>query len=265
TVEADGLVDGVVSNWAACHFDPKKLRCPGGADAGDACLSDPQLAVIESLTSPIETPGGRMEPGYFLSGTETRPGAWDSYLFGAPSRYERFSGSFVRDFLAKDSTVDPFTYGLNEHPREFDAFYELQEATPHLRAFLERGKLILWTGAGDPSSPPATIVNYYNAVVDEVGGRAEADASVRFYMLGGVGHCGGGVGADRVDALLPALDAWATKNKPPKNLVATKLDPKTGDMVLSRPLCSYPDYPRYRGSGDPNEARSFTCVKSTGR
>ena len=39
----DGIVDGVVSNQAACTptvFDPASLRCPGGADTGDTCLSD---------------------------------------------------------------------------------------------------------------------------------------------------------------------------------------------------------------------------------
>jgi len=42
----DGLVDGLVSNVAACHFKPETVRCPGGADTGDTCLSDAQIASI---------------------------------------------------------------------------------------------------------------------------------------------------------------------------------------------------------------------------
>ena len=62
----DNLADGVVSNPQACTFDPQTLRCPGGLDTGDTCLSDPQLAAVASWTQPASgpaapytTPGGR--------------------------------------------------------------------------------------------------------------------------------------------------------------------------------------------------------------
>jgi feruloyl esterase len=29
---------------------------------------------------------------------------------------------------------------------------------------------------------------------------------------------------------------------------------------LSRPLCPYPQLPRYNGTGDPNSAASFRCA-----
>lgn len=50
----DGIADGVVSNYLACpqHVDLGKLRCPGGADTGDACLSDAQIATVSSVHSP---------------------------------------------------------------------------------------------------------------------------------------------------------------------------------------------------------------------
>jgi feruloyl esterase len=31
-------------------------------------------------------------------------------------------------------------------------------------------------------------------------------------------------------------------------------------VVRQRPLCEYPTYPRYRGTGDANAAASFACV-----
>src|SRR5262249_18400063 len=37
----DGLADGIISNVAACHFDPSVLRCTG-ADT-DTCLTDAQI------------------------------------------------------------------------------------------------------------------------------------------------------------------------------------------------------------------------------
>ena len=41
-------------------------------------------------------------------------------------------------------------------------------------------------------------------------------------------------------------------------LAAAKLS--AGTPVLTRPLCVYPMYPRYNGSGDPALAASYTCT-----
>ncbi len=82
----DGLVDGVVSNPAACHFDPQTLRCPGGADTGDACLSDAQLNAVASWTSPVSFAGGTYSnTGWPLTGNENEPGAWDFWTTGTPA------------------------------------------------------------------------------------------------------------------------------------------------------------------------------------
>jgi Tannase and feruloyl esterase len=51
----DGVADGVISNVQACQatFDPTTVRCPGGADTGDTCLSDAQLAALNRMNSPL--------------------------------------------------------------------------------------------------------------------------------------------------------------------------------------------------------------------
>jgi hypothetical protein len=51
-----------------------------------------------------------------------------------------------------------------------------------------------------------------------------------------------------------------TKGRGPGTLSAVKRDPGTGATVLSRPLCIYPAYPRYNGSGDVSAASSYTCT-----
>src|SRR5436190_9329761 len=65
----DGLVDRLVSNVAACHFKPETVRCPGGADTGDTCLSDVQIASIRVYGPPLFIPyrsgsGGFFSPGF---------------------------------------------------------------------------------------------------------------------------------------------------------------------------------------------------------
>jgi feruloyl esterase len=45
----DGVADGLISNQAKCNamFDPTVVRCTGGADTGDTCLSDAQIQRAE--------------------------------------------------------------------------------------------------------------------------------------------------------------------------------------------------------------------------
>ena len=87
-----------------------------------------------------------------------------------------------------------------------------------------------------------------------MGGQANADQFMRYYIAPGVDHCAGGPGADTTD-LLNALDKWVMRGKAPGTLTAEKLDPTTGSTLLSRPLCIYPAYPQYSGRGDPNVSK----------
>ena len=68
-------------------------------------------------------------------------------------------------------------------------------------------------------------------------------------------HCGGGPGPDRFDALT-ALENWVERGVAPTTMIATKQG-----SPLSRPLCAYPQLPRYKGAGDPNDAASFECAQ----
>jgi hypothetical protein len=56
----DGIVDGLVSNQLKCNatYDPATatvngtaLRCAGGADTGDTCLSDAQITALKTLNT----------------------------------------------------------------------------------------------------------------------------------------------------------------------------------------------------------------------
>jgi feruloyl esterase len=45
---------------------------------------------------------------------------------------------------------------------------------------------------------------------------------------------------------------------PPNNLIASNV---SGTVVnFTRPICSYPLWPKYNGDGNGNDASSFTCV-----
>jgi feruloyl esterase len=90
-------------------------------------------------------------------------------------------------------------------------------------------------------------------------GRDAADETVELFLAPGVGHCAGGAGPDQVD-LLKALSTWLESGTPPsrQNLVLTEQD-KSGEPVMTRPMCKYPGWPHYKGTGDVNAASSFEC------
>src|SRR6267378_4394274 len=71
----DGLVDGLVSNVAACHFKPETVRCPGGADTGDTCLSDAQIASIRVYGTPLFIPYRTGSGEFFYPGFSVFVGA----------------------------------------------------------------------------------------------------------------------------------------------------------------------------------------------
>ena len=96
----------------------------------------------------------------------------------------------------------------------------------------------------------------------------QADSQYRLFMVPGMDHCAGGEGASSFDTL-GAIDAWATTGEAPDRIIATRPTAAGGPPgapagpprePLSRPLCPWPQYARYDGSGDPKEAASFACV-----
>jgi hypothetical protein len=259
----DGAADGVVSNPQACHFDPATLRCPGGADTGDSCLSDAQLAVVNSWTSPATFGGGAYRyAGWPLSGNEDANGAWNLWVSGVPSLQYLFQDTTVKYYLADNPLADSLLYDYNSNPAALFGMAALNDATnPNIHPFLGAGgKLILWHGGNDAALSYRATTEYYKQVIAALGGRANADQAVRFYIAPGVDHCAGGPGADTTD-LLSALDVWVTRGRAPGTLNAVKLDSTTGATLLSRPLCVYPAYPRYVGTGNVNAANSFVCTE----
>lgn len=260
---ADGVVDGLVSNPQACHFNPATLRCPGGADTGATCLSDAQLAVVNSWTDPATFIGGRYRnAGWPLSGNENAPGAWDTWTSSGPRLQFLFQDTTVKYYLAGDPSANSLTYDYESNPAGLLAMSLLNDATDaNIHNFVgSGGKLILWHGTNDSALSYRTTTEYHQRVVHAVGGRGNAEDFMRYYLAPGVNHCAGGPGADSSD-LLAALDDWVTRHKEPGTLLAERRNPATGAVVLSRPLCEYPSYPRYKGHGDVNAASSFRCAK----
>jgi feruloyl esterase len=273
---ADGLVDGVVSNPQACSklnaqdqpaFNLAALRCAGGADTGNSCLSDAQLAVVASWTTPATFAGGYRNAGWTLSGNEDDPGSWAAWVTGAngvrTAAQFLFQDTTVKTYLARDLNADSLTYSpWDQNPEALYGLAALNDATnTDLRPFAGRGgKLILWHGGSDSALSYKTTAEYHDSLATTLG-TGGRESTVRFYVAPGVNHCAGGVGAD-VTNLVAALDTWVESGKAPETLTAEKV--ASGTTALSRPLCRWPQYPRYTGPAGNAEAAklaaNFTCT-----
>ena len=87
-------------------------------------------------------------------------------------------------------------------------------------------------------------------------GPAEVDTFVRFYEVPGYGHAASSTFNAAWDSLT-ALENWVEKGTAPTAQVVTDT---AGVAGRTRPLCDYPKWAQYNGTGDVNLAASFTCV-----
>jgi feruloyl esterase len=149
----------------------------------------------------------------------------------------------------------------------------LDATDPNLAAFSKRGgKLVMYHGWQDPAIPALSTVQYYDEVVRTMGSDA-THAFARLCMAPGVQHCSGGPGpdafggsgdwssADPARNLRAALVEWVENGTAPGPVIATKYDgPEPNRRALvTRPVCAHPQQAKYRGTGDPSSAATFTC------
>ncbi len=269
----DAVADGVISNVAACAstFKLSSLRCPRGADTGDTCLSDAQIAVVNKVNSRFEL-GFPLQAGVdsFARWPILEGGDWPG-LFGFGSRpvpsspptpvadfgLHVLADPMVRFFITKDPTIDSLTFNPRAHAERLQAVSNIVDAnSPDIAAFKSRGgKLLLMHGTVDSAVTPYNSTDYYARLVTQFG-QGGLDEFVRFYMVPGFGH-GSGQFIASWDSL-GTLEKWVEQGAAPLSLVVT--DAGKGNNDRTRPLCVYPTWPKYSGSGDANAATSFSCT-----
>jgi Asp-tRNA(Asn)/Glu-tRNA(Gln) amidotransferase A subunit family amidase len=267
----DGVKDGIVSNVKACAraFDVKTLRCAGGGNQGDSCLSDAQLAAVARITSDYT-------PGFAIAGMDTFP-KWallegalfrDRSNFGqVPQPSNPLSGKEPLLYTAGDQTVkfiitrnpqfDTMTFDPREWQARIAAVAAIMDVSDvSLETFKAKGgKIILTHGTADDFITPHNTELYYGRQVKQFG-QAGVDSFIRFYMIPGFGHGFGPFNA-KIDSLT-ALQAWVEKGQAPSGLVAIDGNP---NAARSRPLCESPKWPKFTGeAGAGDTAASFTCV-----
>jgi feruloyl esterase len=162
----DGVADGLVSDTAGCRkaFNVTSLRCPGGVDTGNACLSDPQIAALNAAATPL----------YFAfpmpNGVES-VGPWPAFILGdletwfgdgtAGTQQGFYRATSVRPEAITSAGIDYQIWKANVEPRAklYDA------SNPDIDGFKARGgKLLIVQGTTDMLVPTAMTTRYVRPI-----------------------------------------------------------------------------------------------------
>jgi feruloyl esterase len=274
--ELDGVKDGIINDPAKCRFDPAVLLCKE-EDTSD-CLTPPQVTAVKALYGGSKDGQGHVFFPGFSMGDET---AWRQWVVGEDPE-SALGARFVRNNFRYIVTGDPKWNALSadvnatlRQSKEKTAA-DLDSTNSDLSRFAARGgKLILYHGWDDTAISPGNTVAYFNEVRKTMGAE-KVDSFARLYMAPGVEHCTGGPGPSAFGqfgmetakgekyGLFDSIQDWVEKGSPAEDVFATKYAPGEGGAmkpVMTRPLCAYPKVAKYKGTGDTNDAASFTCAE----
>ena len=271
----DGLADGVIADPRSCHFDPKSLTCHG-ADS-NSCLTPPQVAALQKIYDGPKNPrtGESIFPG-FARGSEagwtgmvrpTTAGSgllvyFSNIVYQKPE-WDLKSFNFDSDMKHTDDTIGRLGNSIS---------------TDYSAAIKRGVKIIQYHGWNDQTLQPAYSPQYYEQVAKANGGVEKTQDFYRLFMVPGMNHCSGGIGAsnfggvgqqvppvrDAAHDLQTALENWVERGTAPAQFVGTKFtdtQATTRTVEYTRPICLYPAVPRYKGAGDPKDAANFACVR----
>ena len=273
----DGAKDGIISNVRACeaHNASLKLltkqnpiRCAGGADTGNDCLSDAQISALNAIDKPYEVgfplfaddKGSAAFPKWTpFAGSTFRDGGIDILGTDGPTKALQYAPGVATLGLAiaQDPNLDVYK---NFDPKAYaarikDLAQRISANSIDLDQFKKRGgKLIMYHGLADDFISPYSSIQYYGRLKSRYDA-ASLGEFVKFYTIPGMGHVTGVFGA-RMSSL-ETLEKWVEHGVAPGTLLATDANKET--QGRTRPVCQYPAWPHYRGKGDINSAQSFSC------
>jgi len=248
----DGVRDEVIEDPTRCVFDPQTIQCQS-TDAA-SCLTAAQVDTARRIYTGAKFADGTQIYSGFEPGSELR---WGEMTAG-PEPLEINNG-FFKFLVFENPDWDFRTFDVELHTRlAADRVGTAVDAyDANLKAFKDHGgKLILYQSWGETWVPPRSIIDFYNNVVEAMGGLSNTRDFSRLFMVPGMGMCPG-FNDPRTFNVLEALQQWRENNVAPESIEAAYTD--RGTTYKTRPVCTYPQVAIYKGSGDINDAGSFSC------
>ena len=185
----DGLADGLITDPSNCDFDPATLLCPFGGISPARSLTPAQVQTRRKIYEGAKFSNGEVFP---------RTAAIQRVRSGAYRRRSRpyaVATNHFKYLVLPTPGWDWRTFNPDTGVPLADSAQSagLNSPGPNLAPFKARGgKLIVSHGWLDPSVFAKNSVNYYQSVVNAMGGVAQTDDFFRLFMAPGVNHCGGG-------------------------------------------------------------------------
>ncbi len=241
--KCDTYKEGFLNDPHLCSFDFSTLVCKGAES--DTCLTRPQLQAVETYFGGLKNSKGEL--------------IFSGQVLGNPLPALRPNPAInvidtVRIWAFQNPEYDWHTFDLNRDMPVIDQKIGFVDAVdPDLKAFKAHGgKLFLYAGWADTTITPENTVLYYESVLDKMG-KNQADW-VRLFMVPGMAHCGGGPGVNTFDSI-GTLETWREKGVAPVQVTAANAQTTT-----TRPLCPYPQYAKYKGTGNFKDAANWVCA-----
>jgi len=254
----DGLADGMINDFKACHFDPAVLTCRG--PKSPSCLTATQVAALKSLMSgPHDSQGRPLYAAFPYDAGISTPAFHGMHFGTSPTAVPNSADATLGFDTLRYYAMTPAAPDFDVFKFDFDRDVQLTAETAkindadsiNLNSFAGRGKLILYHGLSDQGLSPLDTLAWYQRLATANPGPVRDWA--RLFLVPGMTHCAGGPSTDQFD-MLAAIQAWVEQGQAPDRIIAT------GEHFpgQSRPLCAWPQVARYAG-GDTHQAESFSC------
>ncbi|KAJ6556048.1 tannase and feruloyl esterase [Mycena capillaripes] len=238
----DGVVDGIITEPDACDFRPEAIQCTGGN--ATSCLTPTQVESVRNVFTPLFGVQGQLLYPRYSPGAEADP-IQTAILGGAVFPFTLDWGRFA---ILNDTNATFSNIGVQDAPL-WDSINPGGIATfdGDLSAFLNRGgKLLTYHGRRDPLISSTNSKRVYDLISHTLS-LPVLDDFYRLFLIPGMGHCSGGLGAPSfgqsnglnvVNAsshnILLALVDWVEGGIAPETIIGS------GANNTSRTHCRYP-------------------------
>ncbi|WP_432730658.1 tannase/feruloyl esterase family alpha/beta hydrolase [Variovorax sp. W6] len=250
----DGASDNLIGNPQACTFDPAVLQCgmAGASTDPSICLSAAQVGTLKSFLSDLKLSNGSTVLSGYSWGNGLGLG-WGGlgggFAFLASGDAAWFTPARQSGFVL-DTDFYMLSSGLARAGADHDKVA--------IASFVASGKkLISWHDGSDALLSPNDHYRNWTTMtgIAKSMGLADPDTATRFFIVPGGGH-GAGASLQEVD-WASAIMGWVEDGNAPTRMTYSFT---SGGTARSMPVCQYPRYPKYNGSGDANAAANYTCT-----
>ncbi len=245
--ECDKYNEGFLNNPHLCKADFTKLLCKENSNEA-SCLTSEKLKTVDTFYNGVRNSKGEL---IFSGQALGNPIPANIALNQGPGAVNILFDIVRIAFNNPD--LDWRKFDLNRDLPLIDKAVGYVDAVdPDLNRFKSLGgKLLLTHGWSDTGITPETTIWYYKSVLDNMG--KNQDNWMRLFLAPGMGHCGGGPGVNSFDAI-GVLEKWVEKGTAPEVMMGS------GKNGFTRPMCPYPEYAEYKGSGDIKDAGNWYCI-----